>query len=297
LNDLAPTQARALGLRDLQMGRLSVDFLVCQIATRVAGLALTDGLLVMAINQANIAPLTRDPAARSLYGSLEAPAPDQLRRPVSVSAVASSLGLPFETVRRRVRALQAAGVCESAAGGVIVPETFLTSPEYLTSVAAAHGQLRAMFLAAEAAGLIDELPPSRFDVAQGVPVRSAARLVSDYILRTAEQLMHVTDDLTSAVCLLGVLQASLSPAPRRAPGLSAAGLARTLGAAPETARRHAQQLVDRGLCARGPEGLVVTDEMLSAPAMAAFLRANAVNVQRLFAGLAERGVIDAWRGR
>ncbi len=71
----------------------------------------------MAINQANNAPLTRDPEARARYGGLDALAPDGERRPVSINAVAASLGLPFETVRRRIRRLAAEQVCVAVGRG------------------------------------------------------------------------------------------------------------------------------------------------------------------------------------
>ncbi|MET0273034.1 MAG: hypothetical protein ABW360_08595, partial [Phenylobacterium sp.] len=87
------------------VGELSLAFLLDQVTTSIGDLRPRDALLVLAINQANIAPLTRQPDTRRRYGSLEAAAPDEARRPVSVNAVAGSLGLPFETVRRRVRHL------------------------------------------------------------------------------------------------------------------------------------------------------------------------------------------------
>ncbi|RAK56559.1 hypothetical protein [Phenylobacterium deserti] len=285
----------ALDQRDVQLARLSADFLVEQVAGGLAGLSPTDAVLVLAINQANIVPLTRDPNARAMYGALETPAPDQLRRPVSISAIASSLGLPFETVRRRVRSLETRGICEAAAGGVIVPETFLVSPGYLQSVVGTHNGLRRLFLDAMAAGLVDELPASRFDTAGSAPVRAAVRLASDFILRTAEQLMAASGDMISAICLLGVLQASLSSKEAPPTGIPVAGLARALSAPQETVRRHTQALVERGLCLRGRGGLLISSELLASPALAGFVRANAANSQRLFAGLAERGVIDAWR--
>src|SRR5687768_16284064 len=89
--------------RDRVLADLSFNFRLDEMANVVGGREPIVALLVLAVNQANIAPLTLDPQARSRYGALEAPAPDAARRPVSISAVAASLGLPFETVRRRIR--------------------------------------------------------------------------------------------------------------------------------------------------------------------------------------------------
>ena len=62
-------------IRERDLGRRSMAFLLDQILNGVAGLSHLDALLVLAINQANIAPLTREPLARIRYGSLKAPAP------------------------------------------------------------------------------------------------------------------------------------------------------------------------------------------------------------------------------
>lgn len=54
---------------------------------------------------------------------------DSLRRPASVSAIARSLGLPAETVRRHILALEAAGLlARTPEGGVLVTSAHLDSP-------------------------------------------------------------------------------------------------------------------------------------------------------------------------
>jgi DNA-binding Lrp family transcriptional regulator len=267
-------------------------FILDQVATGVGGLSPRDALLVMAINQANIAPLTREAAARGAYGALEAPAPDAERRPVSISAVAGSLGLPFETVRRRVKHLEADGVCATSGQGVIVPGAFLASPAYLSSVVASHQSLIAFYRQVRAAGLMGELPASSFRVDEAAPVRAAARLLSDYILRAAERLMEEAGDVVSALVLLGVLCAST--ASPQASAISVATLSQRLHIPQETVRRHVVQLVERGQVVQVGRGLLVTEEMLARRGSVALFRENAANVHRLFAGLAERGVVEAW---
>ena len=75
-----------LQTRDRQIAHLAFNFALDMASHGIPGLKPLESLMMMAINQANIAPLTRDPAARSRYGALEAPAPDDERRPVSVRA-------------------------------------------------------------------------------------------------------------------------------------------------------------------------------------------------------------------
>lgn len=280
-------------VRDRTLARLSFAFLLDETSQGVAGLKPLDALLVLAINQANIAPLTRDPAARERYGQLEAPAPDNERRPASINAIAASLGAPFETVRRRVRGLAAAGVCTIAPEGVVIPATFLASPAYLRSVMEAHERLRRFYFELKAAGLTGDLPPSAFETGDAVPVRAAARLISDYVLRASEGLLRETGNVISLLPFVALLSAALDAdgAPRP---LMVSGLARRLGLPPETVRRHAAQLTEDELCRAVQGGLVMTPEILERPGLKLLVAENITNVQRLMSGLAERGVIAAW---
>jgi DNA-binding Lrp family transcriptional regulator len=284
LNLAAETRARALV-------PLSGVFLLDQATTGMAGIDARDALLVMAINQANIAPLTRDPQARLRYGGLESPAPDDERRPVSLSAIATSLGLPYETVRRRVGRLAAQGVCDLTGHGAVVPESFLASPAYLTSVVASHARLHRFYRELRAGGLMEPLPASRYPPEPAVPIRASLRPLSDYLLRTTEKLMALTGDLISGLAFLGLLSAG----PRLpAQPSSTAALSRRLAMPHETVRRHAAGLAERGWCLRLPRGFAITDEVLARPEVGALFRDNAANIHRLFAQLAERGVVEAW---
>jgi DNA-binding Lrp family transcriptional regulator len=277
--------------REMELARLSFAFLLDEMAGGIAGLEPVDALLVMAVNQANIAPLTRDPDARARYGQLDTPAPDADRRPVSVNAVAASLGLPFETVRRRLRRLAAADVCRTTAEGVVAPASFLASPPYLQSVVQGHGRLRAFYDELLAAGLVEDLPPPAYAPEPHVPVRAAARLLSDYVLRTSEGLMREAGNVISTLILTALLAYSLrtEPAP-----LTVKAIAEPLALPVETVRRHLIQLAEDGLCERAQGGSLMTAAVLSRPGLQALFSDNAKHVQRLLAGLAERGVIRAW---
>ena len=278
--------------RNLALARLSFAFLLDEVTNGVAGLEPIDALLMLAINQANIAPLTRNPDARALYGQLEAPAPDAARRPVSINAVASSLGLPFETVRRRVRGLVAPGVCLMTPDGVIVPADFLVSPAYLQSVLLGHQRMRDFYFELMAANLVDELPASAYALEDEVPIRAAARLLADYVLRVSEGLLNQAGNVVSSLILVALLATAL-PGEGQVPATLKA-LARRLGMPTETVRRHVVQMVERELCARTSAGLVITDEILAQPGPQLLFADNVIHVPRLLAGLAERGVILAW---
>ncbi|MBL8773269.1 MAG: hypothetical protein JNK30_17940 [Phenylobacterium sp.] len=277
--------------RERRVARLSFAFLLDEMVNGVGGLEPLEALLVLAVNQANIAPLTRDPAARARYGQIEAPAPDAERRPVSINAVAASLGLPFETVRRRIRRLAAAGVCTVSAEGVVVPASFLASPDYVQSVRVGHARLRAFYQDLQAAGLVEELPPSAYGLEDAVPVRAAARLLSDYVLRSCEGLMREAGNVVSALILTAILAAALRDTGAR---LSVSQISRRLRLPPETIRRHLVQMSEDELCARTSVGAGIPPDMLERPGFTNLFADNAVNVQRLLNGLAERGVILSW---
>lgn len=298
---MAPPSSRAWTI-----SRLSLSFTLDQVAAGLAGLNPLDALLVLAVNQANIAPLTRDPAARQAYGALESAAPDTARRPASINAIANSLGIPFETARRRLKRLEAAGVCRIVPGaGVVIPESFLTSPPYLQSVMAAHERLVGFYARMVEADLLDPLPSASYDVDAGVPLRGAARLMADYLLRGIDGLMRESSDAVTAITLLAILVASLDDIPWPPQGeaalasaafrsTSVANVSRRLRLPNETIRRHATRLVDAGLCRRTTDGISVAHDILTRPAIQAMVDEHANAVQRLFAGLAERGVVAAW---
>ena len=276
--------------RERRLGHLSLAYVIDAATNGMAGLDVLDAVLVMAVNQANIAPLTRDPDARTRYGALDAPAPDEERRPVSVNAISASLKLPYETVRRRLKRMDGTA-CVLGDAGAIVPESFLGSADYLNSVRVLHERTWTLYRELQAAGMMGDLPASRYSIESGVPVRGAARLVADYLLRATDVFVQRYDDLISALVAMVVICDSTLPTPQ---AINVTGLSRRLHLPIETVRRHALQLVADGWAERAGKGLIVTPEALAQPAWTTFFRDNAVNVQRLFAGLAERGVVEAW---
>jgi hypothetical protein len=62
----------------------------------------------------------------------------------------------------------------------------------------------------------------------------------------------------------------------------------------ETVRRHALRLAAAGVCAGEPGRIAFADADFATAEWRAFLHENAIAVQRMFAGLAERGVVDVW---
>lgn len=293
--DRQPTQdsiGPPLTMRDRQLAFLGFNFVLDLAGDGIPGLKPLESLLVMAVNQANIAPLTRDPVARSRYGALESPAPDDIRRPVSVRAVATSMQLPYETARRNIRRLEGLGVCATSEAGVVVPAAFMLTPGYFEAARRGHDHLLGLYRVLSARRLLEPLPAPNYEETEP-PVRGAVRLLSDYLLRCAEAIVSRTGDLVAALVILPLLALAAGAEGVPAP-TSAAALARRTRLPAETVRRHAVALVERGMCESGRSGLVLADTELSSPAWRGLLQDNAVAVQRMYAGLAERGVVAVW---
>ena len=90
------------------LSRLAGDYHV-QTARRAAlsmsGDIVTD-MTILAITRANVRKITASPhPVAYTYEDVAGVPADALRIPVSVYAVAKSLGLPYESIRRRVRKL------------------------------------------------------------------------------------------------------------------------------------------------------------------------------------------------
>jgi len=279
------------------------------------GRDMVDGLLLVAISQANVALITRDPELQRTYATLDRPPPDDLRRPVSINAVAGSLRLPYETTRRRVAALVKAGVLQSTPRGLILPLAPLNSAFYHMAAEANYELLRTLYFRLRKIGLLSDLvrpnaPP--FDPGHP-PIRLVIRLSADYILRLVDQLNQYLGDLVSGLVFLDVFQANTEhladteggddgnewheedfvPDTDRRP-VRAADIARRLSIAHETVRRHLIRLVAQGRCERSDDGYWVSSHILASDPLLDIVLANQSNLQRLFAALAEAGVLSEW---
>lgn len=293
-------------------GRLAMAFVLDVVAIARGKRDLLDALLLSTIVQANVAPISRQPDLQMAYAGADAPPPDELRRPVSINAVAGSLQMPFETARRRIQKLSQKKLCQIVDGGVIVPAEVLLSPEYLKSSFAGYERLRAFYYELRDLGVLPPLPPPTVELsAELAPLRAVARLATDYVLRVVETVMSALGDLLEGLILIAVVRANtedLSAEERGADGASAAdfvpdarrkpvrisAVARRLGLPMETVRRHTAGLLERGLCIKVGGGLIAPAEALARPAFLAFMAENLINLHRMFAGLAQLGVLRAW---
>jgi hypothetical protein len=267
---------------------------------------LIDALIFTAALDANMTPVNRDPDLQVTYGGVQVSAPDELRRPVSVNAVAQSLSLPFETVRRRFLRLAAEGLCVIGPQGVVVPNSAVTSPAYIAKQRARYDRAAGFYAALKAAGAL----PAAVGRAAPSPaeplVRAANRALSEYTLRACNDLMALTGDVLSSVVLLELIVQNIRPMgtpelaawPRDPEGLSRpvriAALAAPLKFSGETIRRHLKVLEAQGFCRPTVGGVVATAPPAVQSRLPRLVDANLANVQRLFARLDQLGVLAAW---
>lgn len=128
-------------------------------------------LLYMAVMVANARPFTFDPELALRYASVDTPPPDSLRRPVSASAVARGVGLPYATVRRNLEAIAAGGQMRRVEGGYLIEMAWMQSPASVASGAAMVTQLHRLVRRLELGGFPFDAPEKAY--VRGRPERIA----------------------------------------------------------------------------------------------------------------------------
>ena len=81
-----------------------------------------DLLIIHAVLNANVINVMKDTELDMEFGSLHTVEPDTIKQGVTRSALSRFLGLPVETIRRRVNRLIKIGVFAQRSGGLIVSE-------------------------------------------------------------------------------------------------------------------------------------------------------------------------------
>lgn len=126
------------------VARLSSAYILrsLQSAAAVYGGDLLLAIVAASIVVANTAHLNNVADKEAPFSGLSQAPPDDVRRPVSINALSTSLGIPFETTRRYVNKLIAAGYCTRVRGGVIAPAEALASPANEAFIVANYANAR-----------------------------------------------------------------------------------------------------------------------------------------------------------
>lgn len=293
-------ERRALAWR---IAPLSIEFILDIRAISRRDRDLIDSLLFATIIAANVAPLTQDAGLQLTYAS--APAPAEARRPVSVNAVAQSMRIPFETARRRIRAMEKDGLLEVSARGVVAPHSILQRPDFIEGIALRHERVGRFYRDLAATGVLATIPHAPSATADA-PVLITNRLTWQYVLRMADEMIAMSGDPLSGLILLEIIRHNiegLSPAEllgwAKAPAAvgrpaRTAVFAGRLGLSPETARRYLVGLEKAGFCVRATAGataLLPADQQANLQRIALD---NLSNVQRMFTRLGHLGALAAF---
>ena len=269
-----------LGLNyQLAMARLVVQAMDRDILT---------ALILLAITRANVLDLVRNPTAVAPYQGVDGNPPDELRRPVSVYAIARQLRTPYETVRRHVSRLKEEGLCEGHPRGVIVPSSALVGERWLHAIE--ENARLAVELVNEAA--LFGIAPEPFDwPATGDVRRQVLRASIDFFLEGLSLMAQPEGvDVTSVLVVrsiafanvehlahdrrLGAAFAALGEIPGdevRRP-VSVYAVAKALPLPYETARRITGKLVALDIVERREEGVIVPARVFARPeAIAGFI--------------------------
>ena len=299
---LAVTPAAAVSYEVRAAAWLSVGMMLAVTKVSRRDAPLLDALIAAAVVDANVAPIIRDPALQAAYAPLRNAPPDEHRRPVSINALAASLGLPFETVRRHVKQLTAHGVLAVAPTGVLVPGAVLAAPPAVAAAKARYDLAFRFYDDLRAMQAVAPLPFTPLDVDHpDAPVRAVNHILSDYYFRTLDALHRLVLDPLTAMVLLGVAHASTAHVP---PWLAAAALrldwiadaerrpvsvyqlSRSLDLPYETTRRHVGWLLERGFCRREQRGVLPAMHSAQGEGLAVIARDNHANVRRMFRQIA-----------
>lgn len=256
-------------------------------------LDFVDALLTVAVTQANIDTVMRNPALQRAYATYDAIPPDDLRRPISVNALAHSLGLPFETVRRRTSRLALLGFFKTSPEGIYVPGPRVQGPWHRRVVE--NGYERTIMLYRRLADLEAFLgTPDPSGLIDGQkPLRAAARIASEYLLRMVDLLTNILGSPVDAAIWLEVLRSGVSPEGERV-AVRPALAAKRLGLPAETVRRRIAHLEAMGIFERARDGVLISYARLSKPDFAALLDKNIAYMRRMFMNLSQ--VVDGSGG-
>jgi DNA-binding Lrp family transcriptional regulator len=293
-----------------RIGRASIGFLLDIMGMGRGSGDVIDPLILSVVLEANVAPINQDLELSARYATLEDVVPEALRRPVTINALAASLQLPYETVRRRCARMTESGALVSTPRGVYVPGLSINNPFYLITATARYERLKAFYFELKALGAMESatLRPNDVPSYRAAPIRAANRLVSEYVLRVVETVMRGVGDPLSGLILMEMGRANAAhldaidlqvegpiPDSRRKP-VSMLELSRRVGLPAETVRRHVKTLEAEGLCraVKGGRLAAVEKLMRGDPERGGGLAENLQNLQRLFAKCATLGIIAHW---
>ncbi len=273
-------------MRRRLMVRLSNEYLLdyANILSEMFDGDLVKGLVFLATAQANVSHIGHDPADFQRYGDLDDLRPDRLRRPIRPYALALSLGLPRERVRRKTAALVAEGFLTATGAGVIASAEIFAREDMQNAMRANSELVLRLYRALARAGIENTAPiDDDLDFAE-LPHLAISRATTRFWLRSTDEVCRLfSGDLLTGLIYIGVIHANTSylnalpgspyadiddhvPDSMRRP-ITAIALAASLSLPRETVRRHVRALEGLGVCRSVKGGLIAPEIVLRQPNM------------------------------
>ncbi|WP_425994350.1 hypothetical protein [Caulobacter sp. DWR1-3-2b1] len=131
--------------------RCATDYILrwVEIANETHGVDIVYSLVYTTLWAGNVSHLRG-----RVYAEIDDIPPDEERRPITIRQVADSLGLPYETVRRRVVEMLKRGVAKKVGRvGFIVPGAAHAQPEMITGLKRSHTSLMRFLKELKALGI------------------------------------------------------------------------------------------------------------------------------------------------
>ena len=271
----------------------------------LAGVDPLDAIITATVAMASVAHLDRPGGDGDRYASFDRTPPPGARKPISVSAVARSLSLPRETVRRRARSLSEAGWLQVSAEGLGSVPAFMDVTGHQLFLArvnlAGLTFLRALGRRSPGA---DAERGSPIDVAAVAGRdRLFARLCLQFALGLYEAATALTGDLERSLALTTLIamafEATSVPGPARkdhAPTSSSRPVTRLSMAArldihPETLRRLLLRLEADGQINRTGSGYAPSSSLLEGAALGRSIELTLVQTRNFIRSLGRAGFL------
>lgn len=114
---------------------------------------ITAALVFASVVEANVGHLATSPDSKAQLATLVRLPPDEMRRPVTGVALAATLGIPNETVRRKIKGLIDQGLLVRVDGGLIVPTEVMAGDRMTRLTRASFLNLRRLFVQLQRIGV------------------------------------------------------------------------------------------------------------------------------------------------
>ncbi len=257
---------------------------------------ITTAIIVVAVMDADIGHLDTNPDLGRRYATYDQAPPNGFRRPTSARAIASRLGLPYETVRRRLEPVIASGRCVRTTRGIYSPT--LSRPDHLAGAQENLIAIRRLLIDLQRRVPDEAWSPVKFAATSTEPGEPPLRLLNR---RSAQFAVDLLADIAAAVggydaalVYMALLESTgrcevVDPPPV----IRLSALARSIQQPLESVRRRLAALVDQGLITREANGYTARHDAVADAVIGRLAVANLRHLRDFFTSLHRLGVTFA----